>query len=103
MSTGHGLYFDRHGQPIGLQEMARLWGDQAYRVVAEDWIGEVEVSTRWLGFDQSFRGAVPIIFETIVFGGRMDQYKRRYTTEDAAVSGHAQIVARVERALRPRP
>jgi len=92
-----GLWYDRQGRPIDVSVMTRLSQDQTYRVVARDWVGAVEVTTVWLGFDHSFRSALPVIFETVVFGGRMDQYSRRYSTEDDAVDGHARVVSTVKR------
>ncbi len=94
------LWFDRQGRPIDVTEMVRLSQDQSYRLVARDWVGQVEVATVWLGFDHSFRSAQPVIFETIVFGGRMDQYSRRYSTEEEAVAGHAKVLATVQRLSR---
>lgn len=90
-----GLWFDRAGKAIGVAEMARLCRDHEYRVVAKDFVGTTEVCTVWLGFDHSFRGRVPVLFETVVFGGRMDQYHRRYGTEESAVAGHAKVLASV--------
>jgi len=92
-----GLWYDRAGQAIGVAEMVRLCRDHDYRVVARTFVGRVEVATVWLGFDHSFRGRVPVLFETRVFGGRMDEYHRRYTTEEAAVAGHAKVLATVRR------
>lgn len=48
-----------------------------------------EISTVWLGMDVTPR-AKPIIFETMIFGGPLDGYQWRYTTEDDAFKGHAQ-------------
>ncbi|HET7486759.1 MAG TPA: hypothetical protein VFJ85_02440 [Acidimicrobiales bacterium] len=92
-----GLWFDRDGKAIGPKEMARLCRDHDYKVVAKDFVGFVEVCTSWVGFDHSFRGSEPLIFETYVFGGRLDQYCRRYTTEAAAREGHAKVLATVRR------
>lgn len=92
-----GLWYDRDGKAIGVADMVRLCRDHEYRVVARDFVGRTEVCTVWLGFDHSFRGRVPLLFETIVFGGRMDQYQRRYTTEEAARTGHDKVLASVRR------
>lgn len=92
-----GLWFDRNGRPIDVEEMVRLSRDHDYRLLARDWVGSVEVATVWLGFDHSFRSAEPVIFETVVFGGRMDQYSRRYGTEQEALAGHARVLATVRR------
>lgn len=92
-----GLWYNREGKAIGVAEMVRLCQDHDYRVVARDFVGKVEVCTVWLGFDHSFRGRAPVLFETVVFGGRMDQYHRRYTDEAAARTGHAKVLASVRR------
>jgi hypothetical protein len=43
--------------------------------------------------------SVPIIFETMVFGGPLDQEQWRYATKEAALAGHDQAVAAVQDAL----
>ncbi|MEO6121153.1 MAG: hypothetical protein ABIW46_05805 [Acidimicrobiales bacterium] len=95
-----GLWFDRDGKPIGVKEMAALSRDNKYRVVARDYVGQVEIATIWLGFDHSLRGSTPVIFATFVFGGSLDEYERRYATETAARSGHEKVLATV-RGLAP--
>lgn len=92
-----GLWFDREGNAIGVADMVRLCRDHEYRVVAKDFVDSVEVCTVWLGFDHSFRGREPVIFETFVFGGRMDQYQRRYTNETDARNGHIKVLESVRR------
>jgi hypothetical protein len=92
-----GLWFDRDGKPIGVAEMTSLVRNQEYRVVARDFVGAVEVATVWLGFDHSLRESTPIIFATFVFGGELDEYRRRYATEDEAKAGHARVLATVRR------
>lgn len=51
------------------------------------------VSTVFLGIDHNygFRG-LPIVFETMVFGGSHDGYQRRYRSWDEADTGHQQTV-----------
>lgn len=89
------------------------WGelaeDPSYRRVARTMVGELCVSTVWLGLDHNYRPP-PLIFETMVFdegttesvewGGitrgfnpSLDEFTRRYTTEEQAVAGHDQVVA----------
>jgi hypothetical protein len=59
---------------------------------------EVRVSTVFLGLDHSFGGPVPLVFETMIFGGEHDEDQWRYTTWAEAVAGHerAMKVARGE-------
>lgn len=67
--------------------------------VAETMIGDVYVSTVFLGLDHDFseKEHVPILFETLVFGGPLDQEMDRYCTWDEAVAGHNAMVERVKK------
>lgn len=54
--------------------------------------GPVDVSTVFLGLDHSFGGkGTPILYETMVFGGRMDDYQERYHTRAEALVGHERV------------
>ena len=85
-------YYDRDGQPIDMERWVRLMEDPGYKVIAKTVVGDAEVSTVWLGLDHSFGGSVPIIFETMIFGGALDENQWRYATEDEARQGHAEKV-----------
>ena len=60
-------------------------------------VGKVKVSTVFLGLDHGF-GGTPQWFETMVFGGKLDQEQERYGTWDEAEAGHRAMVARVAKA-----
>lgn len=86
------------GQPVrcdSIDEWARWFEtSDTDRVVEQTHIGDVKVSTVFLGIDHRFLGeGPPILFETMVFGGPLDQEQERYATRDEAVSGHARWVA----------
>lgn len=53
---------------------------------------EVRVSTVFIWLDYAF-GGPPLIFETMIFGGKNDLYQVRYSTWDEAVEGHKKAVA----------
>ena len=75
-----------------------LWFETANRRVARDLChdGAVEVSTVFLGRDHGFtQDAPPILFETMVFGGSLNDEQERYATWGEAENGHAAMVARV--------
>jgi hypothetical protein len=57
------------------------------------------VSTVFLGMNYNFGDGYPILFETMVFGGPMDQETERYETWAQAERGHAEMVARVTKAV----
>lgn len=96
MEPDYPMWFDREGEPItaGMWEMYRGLPD--YYRVSYDVVGNVVISTVWLGIDHglgSLRGGRPIIFETMIFGGPMDQECWRYYTEAEAKAGHAEVVS----------
>ncbi len=99
------LYFDRQGQRIDVDEWSRLAHTPGYKTVNRSRVGGAEVSTVWLGLDHATIGqsaALPVIFETMVFGAPDDDHRmRRYCTEADARAGHTLVVAEVERARRP--
>lgn len=91
------LYYDMDGQPMSLEAWAAMLNDIDTRQLALDELPNGQrVSTVWLGLDHSFGNGPPLIFETMVFGGRYprDLDGERYATRDEALSGHARIVAR---------
>ncbi|MBA7593202.1 hypothetical protein ES703_00120 [subsurface metagenome] len=67
------------------------WFETADRRVARTkmWL-DVEVSTVFLGLDHSFDRGAPILFETMIFGGKHHQYQERYYTWEEAEVGHRQ-------------
>jgi hypothetical protein len=78
------------------------WFEDAKRKVANTEIGDVRISTVFLGLDHSFEifnGSMkdykPILFETMIFGGEHDQYQERYATWEEAEAGHAVAVSLV--------
>ena len=48
----------------------------------------VTVSTVFLGLDHNFAGTMPVLWETMVFGGPDDQYQERYRSHAEALAGH---------------
>jgi hypothetical protein len=89
-------YYARDGSPLTLEEWMRLHGDLDYKRVALDTVGDVEVSTVWLGLNHEWDDArPPLYFETMLFGALDDEAKGRcwrWTTEEAALAGHERIV-----------
>jgi hypothetical protein len=61
-------------------------------------VGNVAVSTVFLGIDHNFRReGPPVLFETMVFGvpSARYEYQDRYCTYDEAVAGHTAVLAKV--------
>ena len=85
-------------QPIPCDDL-RVWGEwfenTDNRRVALDDVNGAEVSTVFLGIDHNFSShGPPLLFETMVFFDGNDVEAQRYATWDAAVAGHAALVAK---------
>jgi hypothetical protein len=89
------LFYDRSGNPISLEGWSYLFAED--RSVGMDKINANEyVSTVWMGLDHSLAlpwyTGEPLIFETMIFGGKFNQELWRYATEEEAKEGHERIV-----------
>ena len=71
------------------------WFEKADRKVARTEIDNVKISTIFLGLDHSFGLGRSLLFETMVFGGSLNEEVDRYTTWEEAVAGHDRMVERV--------
>jgi len=93
-------YYDRQGNPISMNQWSAMFKDWDAKNVAQTDVGvsggTVHVSTIWLGLDHNWGGGPPLIFETLVQGGSLDQEMDRYTTEAEALAGHAAMCERVQ-------
>jgi len=70
---------------------------EAHRVNRTELRPGVFVSTAFLGIDYSFNEGPPILWETMVFGGELDQEMNRCSgTWEQAEAMHEDMVARVE-------
>lgn len=94
--------YHRDGTPYGdMEEWAKDFERfPEMRRVAETMLPDGKwVSTIWLGIDHSFGSGPPLIFETMVFPSQGDWAELdmiRYSTEAAALEGHAVLVKRWE-------
>lgn len=73
-------------QVAGVKEWAEKF--QGSSSVARDTFGKVLVSTVFLGLDHSWTGGKPLLFETMIFGGKHDGYQTRCSTWDEAIEQH---------------
>lgn len=91
---------DAEGNPQQMDdsiEWARWYqeaGLDGCRVCVTEVAPDLMVSTVFLSLDHGFNG-VPMLFETMVFGGALDQVCERTSTRIQAVALHDQMVARV--------
>ena len=89
----------RTAVPVGPSDpkWTALWARKAGknpRQVAENFVGGesgTRLSTVFLGIDHSFGEGALKLFETMVFGGLLDQWQWRYTTWEEAETAHREI------------
>lgn len=84
-----------------VMEWGRWFEQTEDRVVRQDYVGEWQVSTVFLGIDHGWRDGAPLWFETMVFGGPLDLEGRRYTSYEAAQTGHREMLEQVIRCSQP--
>lgn len=58
------------------------------KAVKQEHIDDVFISTVFLGLDHAWDSDVPLLWETMIFGGEHDQYMDRYTSYEDALEGH---------------
>ena len=75
------------------------WFEESSRRVDESFIDvgseKVTVSTVFLGIDHSYDDGKPILFETMVFGGELDEEMERCSTWDEAEIMHQKMCEKV--------
>lgn len=68
------------------------------RIVAKTYIGDVRISTVFMGLDHAFGEGKPMWFETMIFGDKtFEDYQERYSTWEEAEVGHAIAVEGVRK------
>lgn len=71
---------------------AKMFENTEKRIVRKTEIKGVFVSTVFLGLDHSFSGGPPLLFETMIFGGKHNDSQWRYSTWEEALAGHERAV-----------
>ena len=85
---------DKENNPVACVDMGHYmaWveNNQGQTIVKQDSIGDISVSTVFLGLNHSFSTPrnSPILWETMIFGGEFDQYMDRYSSYEDALKGH---------------
>jgi hypothetical protein len=109
--TGHQYFIlgaDGEPQPVDDVTTWARWfeeasrDDAAGRRVARTNVDGVEVSTVFLGVNHDFgHHGLPMLFETMIFGGQWDQHQWRYSLRTEAQRGHDTIVAALRAGVKP--
>lgn len=94
-----GLHYRLKGKfPVEERNMLR-WARSrgGHKSLKRTYIGDIYVSTVFLGINHSFLDSLPVLFETMVFGGEHNHYQERYYTYKQAIHGHNTAVKMVRR------
>lgn len=84
-------------RPIELSAYSEKSFIDTRRVSATDLPGGVRISTVFLGLDHGWGDGPPVLYETMIFGGPMDQEQDRYCTRAQAAIGHEEWVAKAKK------
>lgn len=96
-----GRYILVDGVPVIEPDLKKwaLWMDAGNRILCQtSWETPKEkilVSTVFLGIDHGFHP--PVLWETMIFGGKHDEYQVRYSSLADAKEGHSRAVALAKR------
>lgn len=95
--SGWNYILDGH-KPVPCPDIVKWgrWFENADRQVAATDVGDITVSTVFLALDHNFTSnGPPVLFETMVFGGKFDGETLRCSTWEQAEKQHQQVVALV--------
>lgn len=96
--NNNGRYIlDENKNPVPCEDLLTWgrWLETGDRIVKQDTFGDIRVSTVFLGLDHSFGGGEPLLFETMIFGGKHDQWQMRCGTWANAEKMHKTAVRKV--------
>ncbi len=90
---------DAEGEPHPEPDLLKwgAWFETADRVLKQDWIGSVYVSTVFLGMDHNWVAGPPLLWESMAFSDGEDIEQDRYSTRAEAIAGHERMVAHVRK------
>ncbi len=94
-------YILKGKKPVKIDDVEKWaeWVETAERQVAKGTYGKVVISTVFLGLDHNFGfGGKPLLFETMIFGGKHNEYQKRYSTWEEAEKGHIKALKLVKEA-----
>ncbi len=91
----------QNGKPVPEPDMD-VWHryfEKEDRLLWRNSFGDVRVSTVFLGMDHCHGSGPPILFETMIFGGPLDQEQWRYCSMAEANEGHCKAIEMVQDSL----
>ena len=95
---------DQNDNPISEPDLFKwgTWLQKTDRHVGNDEIDGVRVSTIFVGLNLRYAAeGPPVLWETVIFGGKLNGYRVQYSSKEKALSGHNEACEKVrqEKAL----
>jgi len=93
---------DKENKPVKstiIQHSEWIEANPEKKVVKQENVGDIFVSTVFLGLDHAWNSDVPVLWETMIFGGEYDQYQDRYTSVEGALKGHKKALELLNQSL----
>jgi hypothetical protein len=98
---------NKNPYPVGMEEGLKLYDNPEMKIIQQDYVGDIFVSTVFLGFDHRFfsdeEDTKPVLFETMIFGGEYNQFQKRYTTYEDALVNHNIMLQKVKDSVTKKP
>ena len=95
-------YILKNKKPVKCDDLL-AWADafeHSDNQVAFDRIDDIQISTVFLGVDHAHgQSGPPMLFETMVYGGKLDKETERCSTWDEAEVMHKKVLKRVQDSL----
>jgi hypothetical protein len=87
-------YILKDREPQLCEDLAEwaIWYGSSSHQIARDRVGDISISTAFIGIEMGQSDGLPILFETMV---SPSEIVRRYATYRDALDGHAQIVSQL--------
>ena len=83
---------DENNKPVKavsiMESAEQLEKNPERKAVKQEHIDDIFISTVFLGLDHAWDSDIPVLWETMIFGGEHDQYQERYTSYEDALKGH---------------
>lgn len=89
---------DENGNPQPEPDLIKwgMWLEKAERHVGDDTIGDSRVSTVFMGLNHNYGQGAPILWGTMVFGGKLDQEQERCSgSREQAEAMHQNMIKKV--------
>ncbi len=92
------MYYILQGKQVSPIDDMTIWATNlsSSRSIGNDTIGNSVISTVFLGINHRHGEGEPLLFETMIFQGKHDQYQERYSTYEEAEEGHKRAVEMVK-------